>query len=109
MIHSVEGLLHHRNALTRISRFGMKAASMTVPRCGQQYLTIRTKNTQVPASMFESSGINEVLMRELIFEKDEEETGGIDQEFVDIKKLILKKFTLKDNIGEGSLLNFVHI
>ena len=75
---------------------------MTVPRCGQQYITTRTKKTQVPAPTFESSGINEVLMRELIFEKDEEESGGIDQEFVDIKKLILKKFSLEDNIGEGS-------
>ena len=101
-MHSIEGLIKHRNAFARIAGFGMKTASIVAPRVGQQYLITRTKKTLAPASKFDSSGITEVLMRELVFEKDEEESGEIDQEFIDIKKVILKKFTLKDNIGEGS-------
>jgi hypothetical protein len=101
MIHPIKGLLHHRNVFSRIVNFGMKTVSNIVPRVGhQQLLQTRTKKTH--ASKFENNALVEALMKELIFEKDSDEFGEIDQEFVDIKNVILKKFTVKDNVGEGA-------
>lgn len=47
------------------------------------------------------SALADILSKELIYEKNEESSGEIDQDFVDIKKQILKTFKIKDVVGEG--------
>lgn len=53
------------------------------------------------SSVVQFHKLDTILSKELIHEKKEVESNEVDEEFEEVKKIVLRNFKIKDKAGEG--------
>ena len=78
------------------SNIGLKSALRVVPS------VLPSSNRNFHSSSVQCHKLDKILAKEFAYEKKQlEETDGVDEDFEEVKKVVLKNFKMKDTVGEG--------